>query len=32
VKYELRTIREPVLREAGGWSFVEFHEGFDIVE
>ena len=32
VKDELRTVGEPVLREASGRSFVEFHEGFDVVE
>ena len=32
VKNELRTVGEPVLREASRRSFIEFHEGFDVVE
>jgi hypothetical protein len=32
VKNELRTVGEPVLREASRKSFIEFHEGFDVVE
>ena len=31
VKDELRTVGEPVLREASGRS-LEFHESFDIIE
>ena len=32
VKNELRTVGEPVLREASRRSFIEFHEGFDVIE
>ena len=32
VEYELRPVRELVLREARRRAFIEFHERFDILE